>query len=71
MNVEEKLTAIFDAYNMPTSNPFYHAVRDLFLDVTDTSPCKACSMNEASCCGCPTYYAWKGRKERRNNYGRG
>ena len=65
MNIEEKLTAIFDKYKMPTSNPFYSAIRDLLLDATDTSPCKTCFMDEAACCGCPRYYAWKSRKEGR------
>lgn len=65
MNKEEKLAAIFDEYNMPTSNPFYHAVRDLLLGTTNTSPCKSCSMDEAACCGCPRYYEWKSRKEGR------
>lgn len=65
MNIEKKLTAIFDKYDVSTSNPFYHAVRDLFLDVTDTSPCEACSMDKMACCGCPTYYAWRNRKEGR------
>lgn len=37
---------------------------DNVKDVTDTSPCKTCFMDEAACCGCPRYYSWKSRKGR-------